>query len=62
MANSQSKPVVVVALNGQPVQQVASPGLGQPATVVASLGMPIMLVTGGKPMVLFNADGTEYAG
>jgi hypothetical protein len=61
MANSLSKPVVIMASGGLPVAQVAaSAKTGIPATVVTSLGMGITLLATGKPMVLWNADGTEY--
>lgn len=63
MANSLSKPVVIVTgNNGKPVVQVdATKSLGVPATVVTDNGQPIVLVSAnGQPMALWNEDGTEY--
>lgn len=62
MANSLSKPVVLMSSGGLPVTRIgAAGGLGQPATVVSAQGMGITLIAaGGKPMVLWNADGTLY--
>ena len=61
MANSLSKPVIVVSTQGIPVVQVAGGTQGLPATVVSEQGMAITLVSAqGKPMELWNPDGTEY--
>lgn len=60
MANSLSKPVIVMETGGKPVVQVDEQGV--PATVVDALGQGITLVEAqGTPMVLWNPDGTGYS-